>query len=746
MKTSSLDTELLCQRRIYQLPHDVRNFLLEGDDLNFYYYANEETSRDTSLKNIQRSLSNLRLISGPSRFSDEHCVRVVTDRVLNHWQDPSRRQQLEEIVRLLWNPENFADSLDRAPAENFQEVVQILISLLHSIPQSPQVGILRQVSSLFGTRNGSKIIGSDGDWESLRSTLVLLRPLEYFFQIGSPEARSVEVNVLHSRSGFLLGVVLNFSGREIPSDYFRKLEVLIENIRVQELAGALNAGPTSESPLQKLGRVIFKCLPVHSTFHWEVDRSCANLRQAHGLPLSERTDDFLSVLAQATPLDTVPGIYRTWLESNACNALAAGAIESGLGWFSALPLPPWPFAGNSRHPLDPKLLVTLVAHDKREVLQVLMPELANLEPGDQRNASSLAEALESAQLRRIEFTHSDRFPSKAPDLPSGWIYHSDTAHQIRLTIEAFRKYWQGENVDVPPVLLLLSGPPGTGKSEFAEWIGRAVVGDPDPETIYAGALKSPEPGETERRILDVVNGLHSMKPRVVIIDEIEQLAQDTTDSVQRTFTAAFKSAADYLLRSASNGSRSRGVLIVTINDRSVLDRAILSKATEIVFRWGRDETLALIGLRSKLPWEEMAAKQVDSMDPREVLRIIGRAESEAKKGRSLLAHSALTVNVNNVQSAARNKAEEDETNVRPSEVGALLPMQELTEFSRYLSEILDLARLNKIFDPKEFHAATKSLFPMDANKLALMRRFFPSWSQKLDTIFRANRDRPTILE
>jgi hypothetical protein len=745
---SSKDQELFQFRAAYGLSQDVRFFLAEHHDANLYYYGaldpRQRPQRDAVIAGAEAAAQLGRAEEHDPALDlsiAERCVeRSGSTRDLKYWLT---------WIQLVRRPAELAEKLRGDDPAQFPSRLDDLATLLHVVPQSCQVGVMKDAfATLTGCRGGRVQLGADAPWTSLESTLSLLRPLEYLFRIGNPEARQAAVHVLYGPAGFFLGTILNFSSEPLSPEVREELERLLESLSLKELADSLRAGNGDASLFATLASCCHRALPIHSALHWtEVDKA-PRLSGAFGLPWQKRTTAASSVMASAAKLTSVRPDCLDWLALRVKKMGAMqdrNAVRSTLGQTVCESLPGWDFVSDRTDPVGPAHCVTLVSPDRREALQLLLARMSDDVGTDRQRALKVHGFIEMARLLALEVSSEGRYTGRAVDLPKGWVYNSSTSGMLVQTVNDFRRAWAGVQGARAPVLVLLCGEPGTGKSWLAEnWLAREIIGDKDPLKVSGSDLKDKDYGQTEKKIREALRKLCCAGPRALIIDEIGQLSQKPTgDLTHFTIAEAFKNELGAVLKYAEEHPRSRIALIGTTNYFEDLDPGIKARFRAITFQWSHDEFRRLVQQLVTLPWSEEAHKlllessELWRRDPRRTADLILIAQGQAKDfpGEPF---GGPRVGVVHVRAAIAALPPWDRTSSGPEATESVADAADLAQLTTDLAEVLKKARDEKVTEDEE-------LFPLvgakgiNKNNLRWIKKYFRRWAEEYERTKRENR-------
>ncbi|MGC9261719.1 MAG: ATP-binding protein [Phycisphaerae bacterium] len=145
----------------------------------------------------------------------------------------------------------------------------------------------------------------------------------------------------------------------------------------------------------------------------------------------------------------------------------------------------------------------------------------------------------------------------------------DAVRQFRLSRESLRQTGKRDDLKAPPLNVLLSGPPGTGKTEFVKFMGREL--DCPVQTCMAGDLLDKYVGGTEQKIRQAFRSA---------ADDHAILFIDEADGMLRSRRLAERSwevtQVNELLHAMENFT---GVLVCATNSVEMLDPATIRRFT-----------------------------------------------------------------------------------------------------------------------------------------------------------------------
>ena len=150
--------------------------------------------------------------------------------------------------------------------------------------------------------------------------------------------------------------------------------------------------------------------------------------------------------------------------------------------------------------------------------------------------------------------------------PKGLV-HIDEHTEVELPLR-YPELFTRLGVD-PPKVVLLHGPPGTGKTRLAQ----AVANESDAEffTINGPEIMGSAYGESEKRLREVFEEAERSQPAIVFIDEIDSIApkrQNVSGEAEKRLVAQLLTLMDGLQ------SRSNLVVIAATNRPDAIDEAL----------------------------------------------------------------------------------------------------------------------------------------------------------------------------
>lgn len=152
-----------------------------------------------------------------------------------------------------------------------------------------------------------------------------------------------------------------------------------------------------------------------------------------------------------------------------------------------------------------------------------------------------------------------------------------------------------------PKGIILSGPPGVGKTHLAE----AVAGHAGVSFILVSAAEFQKPyvGQTEELLRNLFKTAAESAPCVICIDEIESIASRRIDSESNAVHAHYINAAVNQLLSLLSQDRPGVVVIATTNKYETLDEAVVRPG-----RFDRNIVVPLPNLKERKQILELHAK------------------------------------------------------------------------------------------------------------------------------------------
>ena len=215
----------------------------------------------------------------------------------------------------------------------------------------------------------------------------------------------------------------------------------------------------------------------------------------------------------------------------------------------------------------------------------------------------------------------------------------------------------------PPSGVLLTGPPGTGKTTIAKVLAAEARCSFYP--VSAADVTSRWVGESEQRIARLFQRARANVPSIVFIDEIDAIGG------HRGQLGAYDRQMDQLLHEMDGMSSSRGVLVIGATNRPhALDAALvrggrLSRIIEIPLP-DEDARLAMLKLMTKsMPLEgvdlEELALQTDGYSGADLKALCQQAAMEAMVRRSRSRSKAAKVSVSDADFDRALATEDTET-------------------------------------------------------------------------------------
>ncbi len=742
---TSLDLELFKIKERYGLPEKIRFLLLDYEDLNFYHYGvigPRFTWTDADFDNAANHLTALRdssvvpdLIAPLAERCSERCLGTNA----SDW---------EGLLRALSTPKNFSMLLRKTKPHARPNLIRNLATLLHIVPQSCLVGVISQpfrqycLDSQFDTAR----IGDEAPWESTESTLGLLRPLEYFFEIGSEGSRKATLHFLRSSASTIpVGLCLNFSEIDLQEVVRLEAERVLEALHVERLAAAVQQAEGTDSLFGSLGVNLHRALPLHSAFCWKLVNGRLQLSQAIGLPLRPRSIAAVSVLAERRSLK-LTGDTLQFLQANATRHLGSKGFKvdpasiSPYGKVFSVPLPLWDFNGQvSCHPLDPTHCISLLSEKQDLLLQLLIP--AHAKANLQQLAQNLATILRALDSRSMVGSSSGRFPRANLKLPDeSWIYHPDTANAVRTQVAFLHRAWAGDPTRRERVGILFHGAHGAGKSHLAKWLAKDIVGDPKPKIVQSADIKNKFMGETERALKNLVSMLCTLDSRVVIINEVEQLAWRGQDEPLNAHTrAAFKAALDDYKDFLSANTSARSLLICTTNYIEDIESAIADRFYQVDFLWKEQQIRDLVDrLTANSCWTSDARETLlslavlRSLSGRSVAGSVAEIEKYAEDRRDGFPAAVLEISEADVRMVLGS---ERARGTGGNKSGGRIPAVEIEDFCAWLEGILERARQEQWTN----NSALFQAVGINANHISFIVTRFPAWAREFAKIKTSNR-------
>lgn len=741
---TSKDLEFVKFREIYKLHENFRFFPIDCSDLNFYHFGILGARREWSHAEFRIAAQRLLSLEDlPANRRDSKLAQLIAERCYDKRAGANPIDFWLNWVELLWSPVKLSKKLALTPASEVSDCLGDLVTLLHAIPQSPIVGVMKHVcNSAARFEKAPVTLGPEVDWTTMESTLSMLRPLEYLFDIGHPSARQATIQLYYDSIGLLRGGTLDFSGQPISQPACDALPNLLEDLGIHEMTTVFRGQNQGESLSSRLAACLHHGLPVHSAVAWNVANSTY---QIWGLPWKPRSTNPESVMARAESLKGVPDDAARWLRGEVQAVVEGGdgviATISGPGRCTALPM--WDFAGASKHPLDPKLCATFVLIDRQQALQLLLPWQGAL-PQDRELTRRLGAVIDRVRLLATEMSISGRFPGGAVTLPPRWVYSPETGSGLKQCVEQLRRSWAGDQTCLERPFLLFCGTPGTGKSTLAAEFAHEIVGDPSPIIRDSGEMKSVEHGRTEKNLTEVFDQLLVQGPRALILNEIEQFTrQEGGDAIHGNITASFKTQMDRLVAYRRRNRNARLLVLGTTNHFDLIEDGVVSRAQVVKFLWGQEECMRLLDILTRQKWDEEARVELQRLasllrfDPRKIEELVSRAENNAKRDRVDRFDSRFVVRRSHVIAGVDGTPLRSDVNGSQSLVGG--GGFDTGRIQELLASLLDEAR-------RSGAGTDERLTLADKNQLSLLRRLFPDWAQRLNDIKRANGKGPVLYD
>jgi hypothetical protein len=410
-------------------------------------------------------------------------------------------------------------------------------------------------------------------------------------------------------------------------------------------------------------------------------------------------------------------------------------VRTRLGQTICESLPAWDFVGDGTDPVGPVHCVTLVSPDRKEAIQLLLAQMSDDCGTDRQRALKVHGFIEMARLLALEVSSEGRFTGRAVDLPKGWVYHPATSVMLAQTVNDFRRAWAGVQGARAPVLLILCGVPGTGKTWLAqEWLAKEIVGDKVPLLLGAGDLKDKDYGKTERKIREALQKLRTEGPRALVINEIGQFSQAPTgDPTHFTIAEAFKNELEAVIEYAEKHPRSRIALIGTTNYFEDLDPGIKSRFRPIVFQWSEVEYQRLVAQLITVPWSEEARRLLVEFsekwhrDPRQTLDLIRIAQSQAANFPEE-PFGGSKVGAVHVRTAVAALPAWDRRSSGPAATESLADAADLSLLAADLAEVLKKAREGRVTEDEDLYPLVAAR-GINKNNLGWIKKSFRRWAE-----------------